>query len=241
MKEKVIAILKKKWWYILLTILSSLYVFFYRYEISQLSYLNAQNLIFILWIILLVLPLFSEVEIGSVKLKREVERTRSEMKEAMNELRLQIMDFKVSNSNTVVIGQSLATKSELSELEKNLENTPQNILSQETFIDVPDDNVYLFQVRLTLERLLSALCDKCGYTERKLPMQMVRFLAKREVINGNIAGLIIEVMKIANRGVHGEIISKEYISFVRKVFPAIKSDLEKAEQQANSNFADATY
>lgn len=241
MKEKIVAILKKKWWYILLTLSSSFYIFLHRYEISQLSDLNAQNLIFILWIVLLILPLFSEIEIGSVKLKREVERTCSEMKEAINELRLQIVDFKVSNSNTVVIGQSLATKAELSELEKNLENSQQNVLSQETFIDVPDDNVFLFQVRLILERLLSSLCDKYGCTERKSPMQMVHFLTKHEVINGNIAGLIIEVMKIANRGVHGEIVSKEYISFVRKVFPSIKSDLEKAEQRPNSGFINAIY
>ena len=64
-------ILKKHWWYIFLLVISSLYVFTYRYEIYQMTELNAQNLIFILWLVLLGLPLFSEIEIGNVKLKNQ--------------------------------------------------------------------------------------------------------------------------------------------------------------------------
>lgn len=37
-------------WYSLLLLLSSLYVWKYRFEINQLKELNAKNIIFILWI-----------------------------------------------------------------------------------------------------------------------------------------------------------------------------------------------
>ena len=50
-------------WYSLLLLLSSLYVWKYRFEINQLKELNAKNIIFILWIFLLAFPLFSEMEI----------------------------------------------------------------------------------------------------------------------------------------------------------------------------------
>ena len=118
MKEKIISFLKKRWWYIILIIASSAYVFYYRNEIYQLTNFTAQNLIFILWLVLLIFPLFSEVEIGNVKLKKEIEQTRSEIKASTSELRLQIMELRISNSNTVVVNQPLATKSELLELGK---------------------------------------------------------------------------------------------------------------------------
>lgn len=72
--------LKKRGWHIFLLIISSAYVYIYRYDIYQMTELNAQNLIFILWLILLGLPLFSEIEIGSIKLKKEIEQTRTELK-----------------------------------------------------------------------------------------------------------------------------------------------------------------
>lgn len=240
LKEKFLNLLnlvKKKWWYLVLLLSSSIYVFRYRNEIYQLSELNAQNLIFILWLILLILPLFSEVEIGSVKLKKEIEHTRSEVKEAVGELRLQIMDLKISNSNTVVFNQPLPTKSELLELEKNVGHNDQSSSDQEIFWDVDDDSIYLFKVRLTLEKLLSNLCEKWDYTDRKSMPKMVQFLARYEVIDKNIAGLIQEIIKIANCGVHGEIVSEDYISFVKKMFPSVKYTLEKAKKYSDNYYA----
>lgn len=226
-REKLLSLIKRKWWYLVLTTLSSIYVFHYREELYQLSELNTQNLIFILWLILLILPLFSEVEIGGVKLKREIEKTRSEVKESVNELRLQIVDLKVSNSNTVVVNAPLATESELLELEKTVE--PNNYISsnQEILFDVSDDSIYLFKVRLTLEGLLSSLCEKRNYTDRKSIPRMIQFLVGSEVIDKDISGLIQEIIKIANRGVHGEIVSESYISFVKKMFSMVKDILEK--------------
>ena len=98
--EKMKPVLKKRWWHIFLLIISSIYVFIYRYDIYQMTELNAQNLIFILWLILLGLPLFSEIEIGSVKLKKEIEQTRAEVKESIGELKYQILEMKVNNTNS---------------------------------------------------------------------------------------------------------------------------------------------
>lgn len=237
LKEKFLNLAKRKWWYFVLLFLSSIYVFRYRFEIYQLSELNAQNLIFVLWLVLLILPLFSEVEIGSVKLKKEIEQTRSEVKEAVGELRFQIMDLKISNSNTVVFNQPLPTKSELLELEKNVGHNNQANPDQEIFLDIVDDSIYLFKVRLTLEKLLSSLCEKWDYTDRKSMPRMVQFLVRYEVIDKNIAGLIQEIIKIANCGVHGEIVSGDYISFVKKVFPSVKYTLEKAKQYPDYPYA----
>lgn len=231
--DKLWACLKKKWWYLILLILSSVYVFCHWHEIDQLSQLTVQTLIFILWIVLLVLPLFSEIEIGGVKLKREIERARSETKEAINELRMQVMDLKVSNSNTFVFNPPLASKGGLEDLEKNRPDIPNDIPKENLFRDIPDDAVYLFQVRLVLENLISALCEKFQYSGRKSLLSMIHFLLRCELIDNNIAGLLQETIKIANCGVHGEILSNDYITFVKKVFPDVKYTLEQANQRYN--------
>lgn len=62
---------------------------------------------------------------------------------------------------------------------------------------------------------------------------MIHYLLRCEVIDNNIAGLLQETIKIANRGVHGEILSNDYITFVKKVFPDVKYTLEQANQRYN--------
>ena len=93
-----LAFLKRKFWYIMLLFFSSVYVWNYRDEIHQLKEFNAQNLIFLLWLLLLLLPLFSEMEIFGVKLKKEVEKSKREIKDSISELKSQIIDMKINNS-----------------------------------------------------------------------------------------------------------------------------------------------
>ena len=129
--DKALEILKKNVWYLFLLLISSIYIFINRNDIYQLTKLNVHNLIFILWLVLLILPLFSEIEIGSVKLKKELEKTRTEVKESIQELKLQILDIKIANSNTFVVNnQPLPSKDELSQLQKNIEYNNSNISSE---------------------------------------------------------------------------------------------------------------
>lgn len=72
--EQAKKLIKKRGWYVFLLIISTIYVYGYRFEIYQMTELNAQNLIFVLWLILVGLPLFSEIEIGSVKQKRRLRK-----------------------------------------------------------------------------------------------------------------------------------------------------------------------
>lgn len=218
--EKIKPALKKYWWYIILLIMSSVYVFVNWNDINKLNELNVRTVIFILWIALLVLPLFSEIEIGSVKLKREIEQTRADVKESVGELKHQILDLKISNNNAMYVynGQPLASKAELSQMQMNMnindEGFEQSIT--DTKLNVSDENIYLFKVRLDLEKQLSALCNFFQYGERRSMYAMVQILTQHEVINRNTASLIREIINIANRGVHGEIVDADYILFVKR-------------------------
>lgn len=51
---------------------------------------------------------------------------------------------------------------------------------------------------------------------------MAQFLVQHEVFDRKTAELIREIINIANRGVHGEIIDDDYVRFVKNTYPAIK-------------------
>ena len=227
--EKAKPVLKKRGWHIFLLVISSIYVYIYRFDIYQMTELNAQNLIFILWLILLGLPLFSEIEIGSVKLKREIEQTRAEVKESIGELKYQILEMKINNTNSnmlVFSNQPLPSKDELSQLQQHIEHDNSIRSSDNSDFKISEDNIYLFQVRLSLEKQLSALCNFFNYGERRSIPAMAQFLVQHEVFDRKTAELIREVINITNRGVHGEIIDDDYVRFVKNTYPAIKKALE---------------
>lgn len=192
-----------------------------------------------MWLILLGMPLFSEVEIGNVKLKKQIEQTRAEVKESIGDLKYQILDMKFSNSNSnmFVVNPPLPSKDELSQLQKHAgyDNSVRTVTNSN--FNITEDNVYLFQVRLSLEKQLSALCNMFQYSGRRVMYEMVQFLIKHEVLERNTADLIREVINIANRGVHGEIIDDDYLQFVKKTYPVIKNTLdEKYNFYSNNSY-----
>lgn len=231
--------IKKKWWYLLLVIASSIYVIRYRYEIYEIEQFNAGSLIFIIWIILLALPLFSEIEIGSVKIKKEVEKAQSELKDSINELRMQIINMQISNANnnTIMVGQ-LASEGELTAMRKSVEENQQNNRHEDADQEekVPDQTVYLLGIRRTLERMLSSLCKMINMPGRKTVGEMLYVAVKYELIDVNTANILREINGIANRSIHGEIVSDEYIEFVKEVFPEIKRRLENANEKFTENY-----
>jgi hypothetical protein len=84
-KGKIISYLKNNWWYLILLSLSTIYITYYRDDIYQLEKLNAKNLIFIVWLVLLLFPLFSEMELFGLRLKREIDKAKAEVKENLND------------------------------------------------------------------------------------------------------------------------------------------------------------
>lgn len=236
--EQAKKLIKKRGWYVFLLIISTIYVYGYRFEIYQMTELNAQNLIFVLWLILVGLPLFSEIEIGSVKLKKEIEETRTEVKESIGELKYQISELRISNSNSnmVFVGsQPLPTKEEMFNMQQHIKQDQTTQSVTDPAFDVSEKNLYLFKVRLSLEKQLSALCNIFQYGERRSMYSMIQMLLQHEVIDRNTVGLLREIINITNRGVHGEIVDDDYIDFVKKTYPIIKRTLDTAHNFYTNN------
>lgn len=239
-RDKIIAIIKEKWWYLFLLIISSFYVLHYRYEIYQLKELNACNLIFLIWLLLLLLPLFSEMEFLGVKIKKEVEEANKEVTNSLQNLQNQVNQIQLTNSvaNNINVGNApLPSEEKIEELlqmVRELQSTHSNTNTSFNKFSTPvssNENVLLFQVRLNVEISLRELCEKIGCYERMPIPKMVQFLNRKEIINGITCDLIGQVVKISNRGVHGEIVSPQYISFVEESYPEIMRQLNSASSR----------
>ncbi|MFA0816215.1 MAG: hypothetical protein ACC608_10560 [Anaerofustis sp.] len=237
--EKLLDKIKSKWWYISLFIGSSIYVFFNRKDIYDLNSLNVRNLIFIIWIVLLILPLFSEVELLGVKLKKEVEKAKEEVKVSLQNLQTQLTQIQLNNSianNFSFTNGSLPSEQKIeellqmvSELQKTTPNTEISMSDDQMYNN--EKTLYLFKARLGTEMALRELCEKLGYENKISIMKMAEILNRAELINGTTCDLIGQVSKIANRGIHGEIVSDEYLNFVKETYPEIQRQLKIASDR----------
>lgn len=227
--------IKHRIWYLILLFTSSYFIYINRADVLALEFnkFNLINLIFVFWIVLLVLPLFSEMELFGVKLKKEVEKNKAELKDSIYELKSQILELKISNSlansQSISIYNQLPTDKEVEQLLDDVAKTstddkvqPQN--SVDDFIS--ETSIYLFKVRLTLEKQLGILCEKTGYVGNAIALpQMITHIVKNGLIDEKILDYVLQVSRICNRGIHGEIISAEYIKLVEALLPKILSEL----------------
>ncbi len=231
--------LKKKFWYLLLLVASSSYVLHYRNQIYQLKEINAQNLIFLLWLVLLFFPLFSEMEFLGVKVKKEVEKATEEVKESIGALQTQLNQIQMTTSiatNLNINNSPLPPEQKIEELLQIVrdlrlsQSNPSSIIS-DAVITKDDHDVYLFKVRRDIELSLRELCEKIGYANMASIPKMLQVLNHAEVINGTTCDLINQISKIANRAIHGEIVSSDYIAFVQETNPVVIRQLKEASSR----------
>lgn len=266
--KKVWEFIKQRAWYIILLVAGSFYVWHYRLEIYQLKELNAQNLIFVLWLLLLFWPLISEMEFLGIKVKKEVEKATEEVKENLAKLQVDVTELKISNSNTntnllgVFLDSPTQLNKTLEEVEKS-EKTPQkasttssskapqeppttsssktpqeslttsDVPSENDMLDVSEQAMYLFRVRLNLENMISRICEKTGYEGNQVLKNKLNYLFRMGFLSTETMKTISQIWTIANRGIHGEIIGTEYIDFVKKAVPIMFKKLQSDEKSLN--------
>lgn len=223
---------KERAWYTALLICSTIYVYINKKQIYDFSTLNGYNLIFIVWLFLLLYPLFAEMEILGVKIKKEVQKANSELKENVEKMKEQIIELRIANNinNTIHIEGVLPTKEQLSNLLLEANQKPskksESILSNRE-IQCDEEPVHMFKVRYNIESVLKKLVKKYELSAERIhtPIQAIKFLRDNEYIDGFTSDIAIEIIKIANHSVHGEIISKEYFDFVNKMYPRLMDAL----------------
>lgn len=221
-------------WYVLVLILSSIYVYFRRYDIYQLTELNAYNLVFIIWLLIILWPLVSEIDILGFKIRKDLENNKQEIKKEIIDMRLQMLQVAtLSNNNQVLVTTNFGETPSIDEIEKMKEKPNVNGLMEN--LKLPENNLLLFKIRFNLEEKINEVCNNKKYwnilNEKSIPRK-IQLLRELGAIDFNLEKLIRQVLTISNRGVHGEVISAEYIEFAQMAYPKIIEKLDFIIQDA---------
>ena len=199
--------------------------------------------------ILVLYPLFSEMSILGVSVKKDIESMKTESKQAYIDLKGQIIDVKSNITQIASVSSSSATniylgenpsQKEMNKTEEALatEAVSSNDIQEETLESkfAPNDNAqYLFRTRYTLERYLlqfySRMFDISSDDSYIRMDRMISALRNEGIIDGVISNALKQVYTICNRGIHGKIISNDHMNFVKKNIKLIYRYIEKTTQR----------
>ncbi len=224
---------KKQIWWVFLLFLFSMYLFLNQHRILSEIPTSLDFVIVILWLILLLYPLFSEIDIAGFKLKKEIEILRTDLKDQILTLRSEIQNT-ANFQNINLVGYPLPAPDPklkqlqtefLRYLESSKKGSDDTHGDLETLIEIPERNVVLFKIRGTIEsELLRILKERVDGDWNKKPLgigQMIRILENNELIDFNFYRLILEVSSVCNQAVHNRPISNEQYDFVTRLSPDI--------------------
>lgn len=233
--------LKIVWWLTLLT--SITFVLSKRYD----NFINGTStpmdiFVFLIWVALLLFPLFQEVSFFGIKLTKEIDSFK-------NEVREQILNLRSEIQNSIQIRTQInpqfnfgppPSDSQLPTIEKHVRKVIQETLSKHgiqapgdlSVIEeqVPDNVQFLFLVRNQLEkevkRLFRLHIAEIG-EEQYVPIsQILKILVKNEVIDLDLAGAIREVYKVCSPAIHGESFTEIQVNFIKDIGPKLITSLK---------------
>ncbi len=241
--QKLLSFLKEKLWYIFLLAISTIYLAINRFAIEKLDDASMLSTVFIIWVILLALPLFSELEFLGVKVKKEVkkavEKSNEEVKASLDNLQQIVSQIQISNSvapQFTINGGSLPSEERMDNLIKeihllNEQNTNKQTEKQDK-VNIPAQNLELFKMRYGIEAKLNDAMGFIGYNGKNhiSLVQSAYYLSRQGVLDPKCIDLLIQVVRIANRGVHGEIVDQKYFDFASEAYPKIIDALDDCKE-----------
>jgi len=219
-------------WWIVLLVLTGLILSKRIEAISLGQTVPTDIVILLIFIALMLTPIFSEIDLFGIKLKREIENLKSDVATKL----LEIKNVISSNQNQTVTNNFQGfgpppPDTKLPEIEVEIERIVKAKLVEHGLplnvpiagrIDVPDDNLLMFKVRYNIENHLRRIWEQRfnneqEYNRRHQPiMKIIQDLTKFEIIDGNFFGILREILSICNYAIHGEKVTDNQAKFVTK-------------------------
>jgi hypothetical protein len=226
---------KTVWWLILLILLS---IFIWkRYPVIISGTATASDLFIILiWVSICLFPLFQEMTFFGIKLKKEVESIRSDLKAEAQSLRSEIRN--IINVRTELSQQVMlpppVSDSQLPAIEERVKSAveaalkshglgvPRELVQQ---FAVGEDVSFLFWSRYSIERELRRIwSQRFGEETKRRPVpipRIIQILTETQLLDKGLDSAIREVYSVCSPAIHGEDVTQAQVSFVREVVPGL--------------------
>ena len=223
---------KITWWVLLLGLTGI--ILFKRFDaITSGQSVPVDVFVFLIFVALMLVPIFSEIEFFGIKLKKEIE-------ELKHDINIKLGDIKneIRNSQTQTVNQTVQTygppppDNKLPELQAEIERIISVKLKEHGVtresdiagrIEVPNDNLLMFQVRFNIEKQLTRIWEQRfeskeydGRLKYQSVTKIIQDLTKYEIIDGNFYGILREILSICNYAIHGEAVTENQVAFVSK-------------------------
>jgi hypothetical protein len=237
---------KLVWWAILVVSLGS-YLYLRQDQLVAGNPTYFDVVVFMVWISVCLAPIFKDVKLFGLQLKQDIEQLKKDISHQLALMKVELqssIDVSSSNTSHVHINSSAPTPandSEIVDLKKQISETLKEfgiakptMEEQELFFasEVPQENIDLFKVRFSFEKLISEYSRVVGIDSRRLPIHSnLRELQKNGRVSSDIVRGVLEVIAICNYAIHTAQASKNQISFVMDSAPGLYRALKRELQE----------
>lgn len=222
-------------WYLLLFAAGGVYVALNWRDITQAGSIGVGQVVAIVWLVLLLLPLFTEMELFGFKFKREVEKLEKKVDGITLLMTANAQATSNAQANTYVLMRPELSQDERQKLEKEFRSaapvqTPGNASSEEDKL-----RAYLYSVKLSLDDVLKRVIlqsdidevrDSIAYDDdgnavfpANTKYKLLHALQKRGDIDNDVYRAVREIYLIVNRATHGEDFDIADVGFVEATAP----------------------
>lgn len=207
------------WW--ILIILISGFILYKRIDaIFKGNAISIDIIIFIVFIALMLVPVFSEIDLFGIKLKQEIEELKEyiniRLGDIKNELHsnhvqsVYIQDYKIPSPESKLVDIERKIKTEISPELKSY-----HLIKE--LNEIPDNNLLLFKVRYNIETELRRIWKE-HYPKRDKLLSIIEIthdLLKENILNNILYNPLREIIAICNYAIHGEKVSDNQMKFIR--------------------------
>jgi hypothetical protein len=223
------------WWIILCAAVTV--ILWTRFgALSSGNAVSADVFVFLIWIALLLVPVFSEISLFGIGLKQEIKDLSDQVTHLQTEIRNSV---DVRAQINPVFYATPPADSQLPALEQRLKAMLAEVLREAgvervaptpSTDELPQGVDFLFKARYQLERELRRIWrNRTGGDDERRPLpiiQIARFLAQDGLLDPRVLNAVREVYAVASPAVHGEPVSEAKLAFVRDVAPQLIATLK---------------
>jgi len=225
------------WWVVLVLILTAV-VWLRRTDLLAGKATPFDALAFVVWVCMLLVPIFSEISLFGLKFRQEFEGLRNHIDQQALSLRSEIhnaVDFRPQVNPQFNFASSLSD-SQLPSLEGRIRPIIEETLKalgaqrQEPSaggVEVPPDVAFLLSTRYGIERELRRIWREAFGTEaeRRSATRLLPALVDAGVLPSRLGDAIRGIHSVCSPATHGEEVSDAKVRFVRDLAPDLLSTL----------------